>query len=71
MDHLYDLFPLPAQRLGPYQVPGTEVCKDKPLHMREVPLNEGKHGSTGLTLVVKYLGWVDLDLGCSTILLGQ
>ena len=24
-----------------------------------------------VTLVVKYLGWVDLDLGCSTILLGQ
>ena len=24
-----------------------------------------------VTLVVEYLGWVDLDLGCSTILLGQ
>ena len=24
-----------------------------------------------VTLVVKYLGWVDLDLGCSIILLGQ
>ena len=24
-----------------------------------------------VTLVVGYLGWVDLDLGCSTILLGQ
>ena len=24
-----------------------------------------------MTLVVEYLGWVDLDLGCSTILLGQ
>ena len=24
-----------------------------------------------VTLVVEYLGWVDLDLECSTILLGQ
>ena len=24
-----------------------------------------------VTLVVEYLGWVDLDLGCSTTLLGQ
>ena len=24
-----------------------------------------------VTMVVEYLGWVDLDLGCSTILLGQ
>ena len=24
-----------------------------------------------VTLVVEYLGWVDLDLGCSIILLGQ
>ena len=24
-----------------------------------------------VTLVVEYLGWVDLDFGCSTILLGQ
>ena len=24
-----------------------------------------------VTLVVEYLGWVDLDLVCSTILLGQ
>ena len=24
-----------------------------------------------VTLVVEYLGWVDFDLGCSTILLGQ
>ena len=24
-----------------------------------------------VALVVKYLGWVDLDFGCSTILLGQ
>ena len=24
-----------------------------------------------VTLVVEYLYWVDLDLGCSTILLGQ
>ena len=24
-----------------------------------------------VTLVVEYLGWVDLDLGCSTILFGQ
>ena len=24
-----------------------------------------------VTLVVEYLGWVELDLGCSTILLGQ
>ena len=24
-----------------------------------------------VTLVAEYLGWVDLDLGCSTILLGQ
>ena len=24
-----------------------------------------------VTLVVEYLGWVDLDLGCSTSLLGQ
>ena len=24
-----------------------------------------------VTLVVEYLGWINLDLGCSTILLGQ
>ena len=24
-----------------------------------------------VTLVVEYLGWADLDLGCSTTLLGQ
>ena len=24
-----------------------------------------------VTLVVEYFGWVDLDLGCSAILLGQ
>ena len=28
-------------------------------------------GMYRVTLVVEYLGWVDLDLGCSTILLGQ
>ena len=30
-----------------------------------------RKGLYRVTLVVEYLGWVDLDLGCSTILLGQ
>ena len=30
-----------------------------------------QHSKYRVTLVVEYLGWVDLDLGCSTILLGQ
>ena len=66
--------PLPA---------ATEHCEGvhrRPQHERQPSV--GRHPGANqvicsskeeyrVTLVVEYLGWVDLDLGCYTILLGQ
>ena len=60
---------------------GEEEQTERPLDPDEGAGGGAGHGcghdgcagrcQSRVTLVVEYFGWVDVDLGCSTILLGQ